>query len=185
MKATGEVMAIGRTFESSFKKAVTSLEDKKTGLLNRGFEKLSNDELFEALKIQDDMRIFRVACALYRNFDIDAIHDVTKIDKWFIFKIKNIIDLYKHLETCTLDVNLYKKAKEFGFLDEEITKIAKIEIATIEKLKEDNNINACFKMVDTCACEFNAATPYFYSTYNEICELDDILSKEETKTKKV
>ena len=183
MKATGEVMAIGRTFESSFKKAVTSLEDKKTGLLNRGFEKLSNDELFEALKIQDDMRIFRVACALYRNFDIDAIHDVTKIDKWFIFKIKNIIDLYKHLETCTLDVNLYKKAKEFGFLDEEIAKIAKIEIATIEKLKEDNNINACFKMVDTCACEFNAATPYFYSTYNEICELDDILSKEETKNK--
>lgn len=180
MKATGEIMAIGRTFESSFKKAITSIEDKKTGLLNYKFADLTTDQLIVDLAIQDDRRIFRLAEALKRNVDVDQINKITKIDRWFINKIKNIVDFSIAMQRCkdakmqSLDVlgKYYLNAKQYGFLDSEITDLTGITIDEIEKFRHDNNIHAAFKIVDTCAAEFEAQTPYYYSTYGEECEIE-------------
>ena len=154
MKATGEIMAIGRTFNSAFKKAITSLEEKYTGLTQREeFEQSGLDELIESLSIQDDRRIFRVSEALKRGVDPKKI---------------------------SVDKELYIKAKEEGFLDSEISKITGIEEKEFEKF----NVEASFRIVDTCAAEFAAMTPYFYSTYNEECELEKIKKRQEDKNKK-
>ncbi len=163
MKATGEIMALERTFCAAFKKAVTSLEEKATGLLHRGFEKLSKEELLKELSIQDDRRIFRLAQALYNNEKIEDLCKITKIDKWFVSKIKEIVEFERTLENSTLDFELYKKAKSFAFLDSEISSITKIPQEELEKF----NLEANFRLVDTCAAEFSAQTPYFYSTYSE------------------
>ncbi|MBQ4123458.1 carbamoyl-phosphate synthase large subunit [bacterium] len=170
MKATGEVMAIGRTFESSFKKAVTSIESKYTGLL-RGIHLDSSEEEIKALlHVQDDRRIFRVAEALNRGISIDEINKITKIDKWFIYKIKNLVDFENKLKSENLTAELYLEAKEKGFLDEEIAKYCQLSLKEVEKIRQDNSISASFKIVDTCASEFKALTPYYYSTYNEVDE---------------
>ncbi|GBF23017.1 carbamoyl-phosphate synthase large subunit [Candidatus Gastranaerophilus sp. (ex Termes propinquus)] len=174
MKATGEVMAIGRTFESSFKKAITSIESKHTGLLRNMHSGCSEDELKALLHVQDDRRIFRVAEALARGVSVDEIVRITKIDKWFITKIKNLVDFPKRMQKETqngaLSAELYMEAKEKGFLDSEIAQACNKTPDEITKFRKDNDISASFKMVDTCAAEFNAATPYFYSTYNEADE---------------
>ncbi len=167
MKATGEVMAIGRTFKSSFKKAVASLEDKHTGILHYKFENLSNEELLKDLHIQDDRRIFRVSEALRRNFDVQKIREITKIDPWFINQIKDIVHLEIELENKPLTEELYKRAKDFGYLDSEISAISKMSEEELKKY----DYPAVFRIVDTCAGEFHASTPYFYSTYGEECEL--------------
>lgn len=181
MKATGEIMAIGRTFNSAFKKAITSLEEKYTGLTQREeFEQSGLDELIESLSIQDDRRIFRVSEALKRGVNPKKISDITKIDFWFISKIKEIIDFGNQLKEKPLDKELYIKAKEEGFLDSEISKITGIEEKEFEKF----NVEASFRIVDTCAAEFAAMTPYFYSTYNEECELEKIKKRQEDKNKK-
>ena len=180
MKATGEVMGIGRTFESSFKKAITSTEDKQTGLLNYKFAKVDTDQLILDLSIQDDRRIFRLAEALTRGVSIDQINKITKIDRWFINKIKNIVDFSLEMQGCkdakiqSLDIlnNHYLNAKQFGFLDEEIADLTEISIEEIQNYRKDNKISASFKIVDTCAAEFEAQTPYYYSTYNEECEIE-------------
>ncbi len=178
MKATGEVMAIGRTFESSLKKAVTSTEDKKTGLLNYKFSKLETSQLLSDLSIQDDRRIFRLAEALTRGISIDEINKITKIDRWFIHKIKNLVDFSNNLKTAELTPELYLKAKEMGFLDREIARLTKKDLKEIEDLRKENKIEASFKIVDTCAAEFEAQTPYYYSTYNEECEMKKSTGKE-------
>jgi carbamoyl-phosphate synthase large subunit len=198
MKATGEVMAIGRTFESSFKKALTSTEDKQTGLLNYKFSKYTTDQLIVDLNIQDDRRIFRLAEALKRGIPIDQINKITKIDRWFIHKIKNLVDFEETLkngkaalkigfmpdeqrtEALKGDITpeLYLKAKEMGFLDQEIANLADKTIDEIETFRKENKIQAVFKIVDTCAAEFEAQTPYYYSTYGEECELQKTLNKE-------
>lgn len=170
MKATGEIMAIGRTFESSFKKAVTSMEDKNTGLVRKKYMQLSDDELKALLHVQDDRRIFRVAEALTRRISVDEINQITKIDKWFIYKIKNLVDFEQRLKGELLTEDLYLEAKEKGFLDTEIAVFAKKRLADVKKLREESGINASFKIVDTCAAEFEAKTPYYYSTYNEFDE---------------
>ncbi len=170
MKATGEVMAIGRTFESSFKKAVTSIESKYTGLLRGRHMECSEEELKALLHVQDDRRIFRVAEAINRGISINEINKITKIDKWFIYKIKNLVDFENKLKSEPLNADLYLEAKEKGFLDEEIAKYTQMPLADIEKLKKENSISASFKIVDTCAAEFQAYTPYYYSTYNEADE---------------
>lgn len=172
MKATGEVMAIGRTFESSFKKAITSIESKYTGLLRGRHIDSSEEELKALLHVQDDRRIFRVAEAINKGISIDEINKITKIDKWFIYKIKNLVDFENKLRNEKLTAELYLEAKEKGFLDEEIAKFNQLPIEAIEKLRADNTINASFKIVDTCAAEFKAYTPYYYSTYNEVDELE-------------
>lgn len=173
MKATGEVMGIGRTFESSFKKAVASTEDKQTGLLNYKFTDYTTDQLIVDLAIQDDRRIFRLAEALKRGIDIDQINKITKIDRWFINKIKNIVDFDQSLKTTELTPELYLKAKEYGFLDAEIANSSGKTLEEVEKIRKNNNIKAAFKIVDTCAAEFEAQTPYYYSTYGEECEIEE------------
>lgn len=178
MKATGEVMGIGRTFESSLKKAVTSTEDKKTGLLNYKFKNVETEQLILDLSIQDDRRIFRLAEALKRKVSIDEINKITKIDRWFIHKIKNLVDFSENLRTAELTPELYLQAKEMGFLDAEIARLTKKDLKEIETLRKDNKIEASFKIVDTCAAEFEAQTPYYYSTYNEACELKKSNDKE-------
>lgn len=178
MKATGEVMAIGRTFESSFKKAITSTEDKHTGILNYKFSKMTTDQLIVDLNIQDDRRIFRLAEALKRGVEIDQINKITKIDRWFINKIKNIVDFYTGLKNIELTAEVYLRAKERGFLDKEIADASGKDIKEIEKIRRENNVNASFKMVDTCAAEFEAQTPYYYSTYGEECEMAKNSDKE-------
>ncbi len=170
MKATGEVMAIGRTFESSFKKAVTSMEDKNTGLVRRKYMQLSDDELKALLHVQDDRRIFRVAEALTRRISVDEINQITKIDKWFIYKIKGLVDFEQRLKGEILTPELYLEAKEKGFLDSEIAIFSKKHLSEVEKIKHDAQITASFKIVDTCAAEFQAYTPYYYSAYNEFDE---------------
>ena len=180
MKATGEIMAIGRTFTSAFKKAVTSLEERYTGLLHRGFEKLSDDNLLRDLYIQDDRRIFRLAQAIDNGVDILRLNAITKIDKWFISKIKEIVELEHELSKRLLDKELYIRAKEFGFLDDEI-----IEITNSSKEKLDEyEIDASFRLVDTCAGEFLATTPYFYSTYSEDDEVVEYKKKAQEQYKK-
>ena len=198
MKATGEIMAIGRTFESSFKKAVTSIEEKQTGLLNGRFSDITTDQLIIDLAIQDDRRIFRLAEALNRGVEVDLINKITKIDRWFINKIKNIVDFSKKLievkskkqkvksddNTFTLlPLPFYLKAKEMGFLDTEIADLTSIPLEEIEKYRKENNIQAAFKIVDTCAAEFEAQTPYYYSTYGEECELEETQKKAESQEK--
>lgn len=170
MKATGEVMAIGRTFESSFKKAITSIESKYTGLLRGRHMECSEEELKALLHVQDDRRIFRVAEAINRGISVSEINKITKIDKWFIYKIKGLVDFENKLKSESLTPALYLEAKEKGFLDEEISKYTQIPLSEIEKLKKENSISASFKIVDTCAAEFKAYTPYYYSTYNEFDE---------------
>lgn len=178
MKATGEVMGIGRTFESSFKKAVASTEDKHTGLLNYKFSSVETDTLILDLAIQDDRRIFRLAEALLRGVDIDQINKITKIDRWFINKIKNIVDFSQELKNGDLSLEKYLKAKEMGFLDEEIAAYCSKSLDEIEAFRNENQIQAAFKIVDTCAAEFEAQTPYYYSTYGEECEVKKEQDKE-------
>lgn len=177
MKATGEVMAIGRTFESSFKKAITSIESKYTGLLRGRHVDSSEEELKALLHVQDDRRIFRVAEAINRGISVNEINRITKIDKWFISKIKGLVDFENRLKNETLTVNLYIEAKEKGFLDEEIAKYTKKSLSEIECLRKENSISASFKIVDTCAAEFKAYTPYYYSTYNEFDEIEAVNDK--------
>lgn len=166
MKATGEIMALERTFCPAFKKAVASLEEKTAGLLHRGFEELSKEDLLKELYIQDDRRIFRLAQALYNGEDIVELNHITKIDRWFIAKIKEIVEVERELENNALTQELYNKAKTYGFLDEEISNICKTDI---EQFKS----SPAFRLVDTCAAEFSAKTPYFYSTFNEVDEVDE------------
>ena len=168
MKATGEIMSIGRTFNSAFKKAVASLEEKVPSLaLREEFEKLTYGELLDELSIQDDRRIFRVSEAIKRGIEPETICNITKIDFWFISKIKEIIDFGKSLACMELTKEKYIEAKEMGFLDCEISKLT----GKSEEEFKAFNVEASFKIVDTCAAEFSAKTPYFYSTYNEECEL--------------
>ena len=161
MKATGEIMAIGRTFESSFKKAINSLEDKNTGLFRRRFNELSTDELLALLHVQDDRRIFRVAEAIDREIDIEEISEITKIDKWFISNMANLVNIEQRLKHEELTKELYLDAKEKGFLDTEIAVFARKRLIDVEKIREENNINASFKKVDTCSGMFEAQTPYY------------------------
>lgn len=184
MKATGEVMAIGRTFESSFKKAITSTEDKNTGLLNYKFADYTTDQLIVDLAIQDDRRIFRLAEALKRGVDIDQINKITKIDRWFINKIKNIIDFSQSLVNSELNLDKYLKAKEIGFLDSEIADLMNKNLEEIEEFRKNNDVHASFKIVDTCAAEFEAQTPYYYSTYGEECEVEEAKAKKGTEEEK-
>ena len=122
------------------------------------------------MHVQDDRRIFRVAEAINRGISVDEINKITKIDKWFIYKIKSLVDFENRLKSETLTPDLYLEAKEKGFLDEEIAKYTQNSLSDIEKMRKENSISASFKIVDTCAAEFKAYTPYYYSTYNEFDE---------------
>lgn len=167
MKATGEVMAIASNLEAGLMKAVRSLEENIDSLILPKLKEFTREEIDEKLKKVDNERIFVIAEALRRGISIDEIHDLTTIDKFFIGIISNIVKLEKDLQERELDANLIRKAKEYGFTDKVISELSKQNIREIKAIRLGNRIIANFKMVDTCSAEFEAKTPYYYSSYDE------------------
>ena len=158
MKATGEVMAIAPNFEMAIMKAVRGAEISLDSLNLPKLETLSKEQILQKVHICDDERLFVVFEALKRGITPQQINDITKIDKWFLYKLLNLINYEKELSEKTLDDALYLKGKKLGYPDKVIERISKQKI--------QNPASAVFKMVDTCAAEFKAETPYFYSTYD-------------------
>ena len=165
MKATGEVMAIGRNIEESLLKACRSLE---IGVYHNEMLDLaekSDDQLIEKIvKAQDD-RLFYVSEAIRRGFSIEEIAELTKIDVFFLDKLLHIFEIEEALKANVGDVDLLKEAKRNGFADRKIAELWNLDTAAVRKLRVDNQLIPVYKMVDTCAAEFESATPYFYSTY--------------------
>ena len=178
MKATGEVMSIGRNFEESFLKAVRSLEIKCDHIIHKDVSEYTTKKLWERIELRDDLRIFIIAELIRRKEDINDIIDITHIDKFFLDKIKNIILLEEKLYKNKMDIDVLRECKERGFSDSYISKIWKMEEMDIYKLRHENNIIPVYKMVDTCAGEFESETPYFYSTYEK--ENESIKSDKES-----
>lgn len=168
MKATGEVMAIDRSFEAAFLKSIRCLELGITGMRLPELLDISDESLRERLKNADDERIFIVAEAFSRGLSIDEVWEITQIDKYFLSKIKNIIDFSQELASGEeLTPDMLRRAKKFGFSDIEIAKLKGVQEVHIHRLRTDKGILPTYKLVDTCAAEFDAATPYFYSCYEE------------------
>lgn len=165
MKATGEVMSICNNFEGALMKAIRSLEQHVDSLLSYDFSGLTDEELEEQLQVVDDRRIYVIAEALRRGVSYDHIHEITQIDIWFIDKIAILVEMETRLKTEALTVELLKEAKRIEFPDNVIADLAGRTKEEIRKMRYDNDIVAGFKMVDTCAAEFEATTPYYYSVF--------------------
>lgn len=165
MKATGEVMSICNNFEGALMKGIRSLEQHVECLRDYDFSDLTDDELEKMLHKVDDRRIWIVAEALRRGVSYEHIHEITMIDEWFIDKIAIITEMEKALETEELTVDLLREAKRIEFPDTVIARLTGKTEEEIKQMRYDNNIVAAYKMVDTCAAEFEAATPYYYSVY--------------------
>ncbi len=165
MKATGEVMSIGRSFEESFLKAVRSLEMKCDHLENSEIAADSDEVLWEKLKHQDDLRLFVTAELLRRKASVDQIHELTKIDHFFLHKFEHIIALEQLMLNNPRDLNTLAMLKENGFADSYIARKWSMEEDDLYAQRKQNGIMPVYKTVDTCAAEFVSATPYFYSTY--------------------
>ena len=168
MKATGEVMSICNSFEGGLMKALRSLEQHVDCLRSYDFSDLTLEELYERMAIVDDQRIFVIAEALRKGGDYDRIHEITMIDHWFIDKIAILTEMEHRLETEELTVDLLREAKRIEFPDNVIARLSGKKEEEIKKLRYDNGIVAAYKMVDTCAAEFAAETPYYYSVFG--CE---------------
>ncbi|MBQ8232412.1 MAG: carbamoyl-phosphate synthase large subunit [Lachnospiraceae bacterium] len=180
MKATGEVMSICNNFEGALMKAIRSLEQHVDCLRSYDFTALNAEELKERLKIVDDQRIYVIAEALRKGVSYEDINDITKIDMWFIDKIAILVEMEAALETQPLTVELLKEAKRLEFPDNVIARLTGKKEEEIKQMRYDNGIVAVYKMVDTCAAEFAASTPYYYSVYGGECE-----AKETKDRKKV
>lgn len=173
MKSVGEVMSIGRTFKEALQKAMRSLETGKYGLETvLPGAKADNgtlDSLYQNLRLPNAQRAFYIADALRLGVDIEKIHDLTKIDRWFLQNIKEIVEMEKEIlarkDNFTADI--LSKAKEFGFGDRQLAKLLNKKEEEIYQLRKSFNISPEFKLVDTCAAEFQAFTPYYYSTYEK------------------
>ena len=166
MKATGEVMSICTNFEGALMKAIRSLEQHVDSLVSDEYLTLSYDELVEKLKVVDDRRIWVIAEACRRGVSYDVIHDLTKIDIWFIDKIAILVEMEGRLRSEALTVELLKEAKRIEFPDNVIARLTGKSEEEIKQMRYDNGITAAFKMVDTCAAEFAATTPYYYSCFD-------------------
>ena len=177
MMATGEVMAIGNNFEHAMMKAVSSTELGLDTMTLPDFEKLTTEEVIEHLHVQDSERAFCVYEALKRGVAHDVIYDITKIDWWFLDKLQHLADIEMGLKTGELTTEKYLNAKRFGFLDKTIKRLAGVD--TLPEAPK-----AAFKMVDTCAAEFAAKTPYFYSTYDEDNEAKQFIAERSDPNKK-
>ncbi len=177
MKATGEVMAIGTSFEQAMMKAVRSIELGLDSMNLKKLEKYSTGEILAMLNTVDDERSFQVYEALKRGVSVDEIHDITKIDKWFLNKLLNLVNLENWLADGELTEEKYNIAKQYGYLD-----------STIERMSGQKcplRKRAVYKMVDTCAGEFKAETPYFYSTFDEENEARQFIDRTDKGKKKV
>ena len=178
MKATGEVMSICDNFEGALMKAIRSLEQHVDSLMSYDFTGLSEEELIEELEIVDDMRMWRIAEAVRRGISYEKIHAITQIDEWFIDKFAILVEMEQALKTQELTVDLLKEAKRMEFPDTVIARLTGKTEREIHIMRHDNGIVAAYKIVDTCAAEFAAETPYYYSVYGSENEV------EETKDKK-
>lgn len=165
MKATGEVMSICNNFEGALMKAIRSLEQNVDSMMSYDFSDLDKDEVLEQLEVVDDRRIWVIAEAIRQGISYDEIFDITKIDRWFIDKIAIIVEMEDRLRENELTIELLKEAKRIEFPDNVIARLTGIEEDKIKKMRKDNGIVAAYKMVDTCAAEFEAVTPYYYSVY--------------------
>ena len=172
MKATGEVMSICNNFEGALMKAIRSLEQHVDSLMSYDFTGLTEEELTEELKIVDDMRIWRIAEAVRRGISYETIHAVTKIDLWFIDKLAILVEMEQALASKELTEELLREAKRIEFPDNVIARLTGKREEDIRELRREWGITAAYKMVDTCAAEFAAATPYYYSVYGGENEAD-------------
>ena len=173
MKATGEVMSICDNFEGALMKAIRSLEQHVDSLMSYDFTGLSDEELEAQLHVVDDRRIWVIAEALRRGVSYDHIYEITKIDRWFIDKLAILVEMEQHLKSEELTVDLLKEAKRIEFPDNVIAELTGKTEEEIKQMRYTNGIVAAYKMVDTCAAEFAAETPYYYSVYgseNEAAE---------------
>lgn len=172
MKATGEVMAISRSFEAALLKAVHSLEEHRESLMVPALLEMSDEELKEQLINIDNERIYAVAAAIYNGIPLETIHEITKIDYWFLSKIQSITEMEKKLRGGVSDKETLLRAKRMGFLDSVIAKDIGITPAAVKNMRRMWGIQPSFSIVDTCAAEFRAQTPYYYSDYGVENEVD-------------
>ena len=172
MKATGEVMSICQNFEGALMKALRSLEQNIYSLSYGGFDELTDEELKERLYAIDDLRLFCVAEAIRRGYSLEDIHAINKIDIWFLEKIAQLVHMEDRLKTEPLTVELLKEAKRMEFPDKAIGMFTNRGEAEIRAMRYSNDITASFKMVDTCAAEFESETPYYYSCFGSENEVE-------------
>ncbi|MBR4182354.1 MAG: carbamoyl-phosphate synthase large subunit, partial [Lachnospiraceae bacterium] len=165
MKATGEVMSIAENFEGALMKAIRSLEQHVDSLLSYDYSDLSEEELLSRMEIVDDRRIYVIAEALRKGINYTTIHRKTMVDKWFIDKIAILVEMEERLKKEELTVDLLKEAKRIEFPDTVIARLTGKSVDEIKQMRYNNGITAAFKMVDTCAAEFEAETPYYYSVF--------------------
>ncbi len=172
MKATGEVMSISINFEAALMKALRSLEQNIYSLKHGNYSEKTMEEIRSELYQVDDRRLFVIAEAIRRGISFEEINDITKIDLWFIDKISNLVEVEKEMIEKPLTKELLEKAKILGFPDRVIAELSGKPAAEIKYLRKKNGIVAAYKMVDTCAAEFDAETPYYYSTFGSFNEVE-------------
>ncbi|WP_143588945.1 carbamoyl-phosphate synthase (glutamine-hydrolyzing) large subunit, partial [Terribacillus halophilus] len=177
MKATGEVMAIGRNIEEALLKGVRSLDNKANGLASLRLDEMTNDEMEHRLVKADDERLFILAEAFRRGYSVEQLHQLTKIDRFFLWKIEALIEMEISLQEQPWELELLKEAKQKGFSDREIAHWWNTNEDKVYQFRMENQLAPVYKMVDTCAAEFESQTPYFYSTYEE--ENESIASDKE------
>ena len=170
MKATGEVMSIGRTFEESLLKSIRSLENKVDHIELKSLKELTSEELMEFISHHTDERIFAIGEALRKGVTVEEIYNLTKIDKFFLEKINNIILYEDEIKNNINDTVILKNAKRIGFADSYIAKCWGVTEQDVYALRKENNIYPVYKYIDTCAGEYDAYVPYFYSTYESVNE---------------
>ncbi|EFG55929.1 carbamoyl-phosphate synthase large subunit [Lactobacillus amylolyticus] len=166
MKATGEVMAIGRTAEEAFQKAVRSLEIDEKDLYSPEAHAASDDQLETKLVKAQDNRLFYLAEAFRRGYSVEDVHELTKINFYFLDIVRHMVEMEKTLEHHEDDVEVLRTAKKYGFSDQTIANLWDEDVDDVRNLRKENGIIPVYKMVDTCAAEFESKTPYFYSTYD-------------------
>ncbi len=177
MKATGEVMAISTNFEAALMKALRSLEQNIYSLKYGNYGSMTMDEIMSDLHKVDDRRLFVIAEAIRRGVSYEQIHEITKIDFWFIDKIAILVEMEKQLAEEPLTVELLAEAKRLGFPDRVISELSGKSTEEIKTARKQNGIIAAYKMVDTCAAEFDAATPYYYSAFGSFNEVENTSKK--------
>ena len=177
MKATGEVMSICDNFEGALMKAIRSLEQHVDSLMSYDFSGLSDEELMEQLHVVDDRRIWMIAEALRRGVAYDVLYSITKIDKWFIDKLAILVEMEQSLKEGPLTPELLKEAKRIEFPDHVIASLTGKTENEIHQLRIEYGITAAYKMVDTCAAEFAATTPYYYSVFGSENEVEKTSGK--------
>ncbi|KPH77162.1 carbamoyl-phosphate synthase large subunit [Oceanobacillus caeni] len=167
MKATGEVMGIGRNFEESLLKGIRSLESGTEELLLRSLVNEENDVLVKRLQKADDERIFVIAEAFRRGMTVDELFNLTKVDRFFLEKLKNLVEFEMEIRENRFSKEIVQKAKELGVADAQIARLWDVSLDEVYEFRVKEQVAPVYKMVDTCAAEFESETPYFYSTYEE------------------